>query len=144
MSLRLKKLLKLTASDNDNEAISALRQAQKAVKRSGKTWGEVVDSIPENTNKRNKKADNSFFRQHGPGAAAGFHFGAQEQKNRQQAQRRAEQAFKSGFSSHGGPSFFDAFNYARQMDAHSHQLEKDLEAVRRKEQILREILEGKR
>jgi|GEM_PF-3041463 len=41
---RLIRLLNLTASDNDHEALLALRNAQKVMDRSGMTWESLVTS----------------------------------------------------------------------------------------------------
>lgn len=47
---RLIKLLNLTQSDNDNEALSALRKANALLKKAGKAWEDflVVGSIKTN------------------------------------------------------------------------------------------------
>ena|ERR1044071_2548577 len=42
---RLKKLLTLATSDNDNEALSSFRAATKLVASSGYTWAMVLDRV---------------------------------------------------------------------------------------------------
>lgn len=39
---KLKKLLALTASDNDNEALAAIRHANRILKETPKTWPELI------------------------------------------------------------------------------------------------------
>ncbi len=41
--VRLAKLMELTTSDNDNEALSALRHANALRKTLGKTWAELLE-----------------------------------------------------------------------------------------------------
>lgn len=38
---KLKKILELTNSDNDNEALLAMRHANKILKDEGKTWSDI-------------------------------------------------------------------------------------------------------
>lgn len=49
---KLKKLLALTTSDNDNEALAAIRQANKILKDADKTWDEVLEADLTEANKR--------------------------------------------------------------------------------------------
>lgn len=41
--LKLVKLLNLTQSDNDNEALTAIRMANKLLKSQNKTWEDVIN-----------------------------------------------------------------------------------------------------
>ncbi len=42
---RLKKMMALTASDNDHEALAALRAANAIIRSSGHTWPEVLERV---------------------------------------------------------------------------------------------------
>lgn len=42
---RLKKFMRLTDSDNDNEALAALRQGRKVLTAHGYTWDSVFDRL---------------------------------------------------------------------------------------------------
>lgn len=46
---KIQKLLALTTSDNDHEALNAIRAANKIVNLGGKTWEEVFDHRVDKT-----------------------------------------------------------------------------------------------
>ena len=49
---RLAKLLSLSQSDNDAEAISAIRKANSMLKKEGLTWQNVLGSVPSSPQRR--------------------------------------------------------------------------------------------
>lgn len=49
---KLKKLLALTTSSNDNEALIAIRQANKILKSANRTWPEIIGADLTEANSR--------------------------------------------------------------------------------------------
>jgi hypothetical protein len=62
MNDRLLKFLNLTTSDNDHEALVAIRKANELLKKDNKTWTDVLEG---KANGRERPADNPF-RENGP------------------------------------------------------------------------------